>query len=321
MPSTQTVLILGANGRFGRIVQRAFADAGWTVIAQARGAPPDGTDTRIQHLVLDAAQPAAIVDTVRDAVVVVNALNPIYTRWEEDALSLNDNAVTVARELGATLMLPGNVYNYGHSIPSVINDDTMERPSTRKGEIRCEMEARMRNGSTRSIVVRAGDFFGGPGTGSWMDQVIMKHIRRGRITYPGPRDVPHAWAYLPDLAHSFVLLAQMRDKLPSHANLLFPGYSLTGSQLAAAITDAAHEVGVLDSGCRPSIGTLPWPAVGVAGFFKPMMREIWRMRYLWQVPHRLSGDGLERLIGIVPSTPLTEALRTTLRTLLAPKAR
>ncbi len=80
----------------------------------------------------------------RVAAVVVNALNPIYTRWEQEALALNDAAVTVARDLGATPMLPGNVYNYGREMPPVITDATPERPSTRKGEIRCRLEARMR---------------------------------------------------------------------------------------------------------------------------------------------------------------------------------
>lgn len=316
MRSAQTVLILGANGRFGRVAQTAFADAGWSVIAQARGPLRDTTDKRVRHLAVDAAQPAVIIDAARDAVVVVNALNPIYTRWEEEALWLNECAVTVARTLKATLMLPGNVYNYGQSMPNLITDSTIEQPSTRKGEIRCEMEARMRAGCAHSIVVRAGDFFGGPGTGSWMDQVIAKDILRGRITYPGPREVPHAWAYLPDLARSFVLLAQMRDKLPSHTNVLFPGYTLTGAQLAEALTDAAYAIGVLEDECHPSIRTFRWGAVGVARFFNPMMREIWRMRYLWQVPHQLSGDSLERVIGTVPLTPVTEALRNSLRTLL-----
>ena len=308
MSVPQKVLILGANGRFGRVVRRAFAEAGWAVIAQARGALRDAGDGCVRHLALDASSPAAIVDAARGADVVVNALTPIYTRWEQEALQLNDTAVAVARELGATLMLPGNVYNYGRGMPPVITDSTPERPSTGKGEIRCEMEARMRAGCARSIVVRAGDFFGGPGLGSWMDRVIVKDLRRGRITYPGPLNRPHAWAYLPDLARSFVLLAQNREQLPAHAALLFPGHTLTGAQLVAAITEAAVQLGALDGATPPQVRSLPWGAIGVARVVNTMLREIWRMRYLWRVGHRIDPSGLERIIGPLPSTPLAAAM-------------
>ncbi len=68
------------------------------------------------------------------------------------ALALNETAVRVARDLGTTPILPGNVYNYGRDMPPVITDATPERPSTRKGEIRRAMEARMRAGCARSII-------------------------------------------------------------------------------------------------------------------------------------------------------------------------
>ena len=321
MSTPQTVLILGANGRFGRVARLAFAEAGWAVIAQARGVLRDAGDRRVRHIAVDAAQPAAIADAARGAAVVVNALNPVYTRWEQEALALNEAAVAVARDLGATLMLPGNVYNYGREMPPVITDATPERPTTRKGEIRCAMEARMRTGCARSIVVRAGDFFGGPGSGSWMDQVVAKDIRRGRITYPGPLDRAHAWAYLPDLARCFVLLAQGRERFPAHTTVLFPGHTLTGAQLAAAIAEAARQLGVPGGTRRPGVRRMPWWAIGIGRGFSPMLREIWHMRYLWQVPHGIDGSGLERILGVVPSTPLADALRTGLSTLLGARER
>ena len=34
-PNARTVLVLGANGRFGAAATQAFAEAGWRVIAKA----------------------------------------------------------------------------------------------------------------------------------------------------------------------------------------------------------------------------------------------------------------------------------------------
>ncbi len=168
----ETVLVLGANGRFGRVVARAFADAGWSVAAQARKPLLDPAHPRIRHVGVAVTDREGVVAAAAGASVVVHAMNPLYTNWNAEALPLNAAAIAIARALNATLMLPGNVYNFGSPIPVELTERTPERPTNRKGEIRCEMEKAIRTGTSRSIVVRAGDFFGGPGAGSWMDQAI-----------------------------------------------------------------------------------------------------------------------------------------------------
>ena len=253
-----TVLILGANGRFGRVAVRAFAEAGWTVIAQARKPLVDPCGGRVRHLGFAVTQQEAIVVAAVGTAVVVNAMNPLYTRWDSEALPLNASAIAIARELDATLMLPGNVYNYGAPIPAEIHEATPQRPSNRKGEIRCAMEAAMRREAPRSIVVRAGDFFGGPGAGSWMDQAIVKNLAQGQITYPGPRNLDHAWAFLPDLARVFVLLAQTRASLGRHESFHFPGHTVNGDTLVAGIAAAARRGGILPATTRPVVKGMPW---------------------------------------------------------------
>lgn len=308
----ETVLILGANGRFGRVAVRAFAEAGWFVIAQARKPLVDPGGGRVRFLGLAVTQQDAIVAASAGAAVVVNAMNPLYTRWDSEALPLNAAAIAIARALDATLMLPGNVYNYGSPIPSDIGEETPQRPTNRKGEIRCAMEAAMRREAPRSMVVRAGDFFGGPGEGSWMDQAIVKNLSRGRITYPGPRNLKHAWAFLPDLARVFVLLAQARATLGPHESFHFPGHTLTGDALVAGITEAAQRGGILPATTRPVIKGMPWTLLRIAGIVSPMLRELASMSYLWRQPHRLCGDKLARVVGNIPHTPLDEALDSTL---------
>lgn len=303
-----TVLILGANGRFGRVAVRAFSEAGWRVMAQARRPLLDSCAEQVSYLGIPVENPDAIVAAAPGTAVVVNALNPLYTRWDAEALPLHASAIAIARSLEATLMFPGNVYNYGSPIPPEISEATPQHPTNRKGEIRCSMEAAMRTGGLRSVVVRAGDFFGGPGAGSWMDQAILKHLRRGAITYPGRRDVDHAWAFLPDLARTFVLLAEARDRLPRHASFHFPGHTLTGDALVAGIAEAARRRGLLSRSAPPEVKGIPWTLLRLAGSFHPMSRELARMSYLWQQAHRLCGGKLEQVIGTIPHTSLAVAL-------------
>ena len=188
LPTQPIVLVLGANGRLGAAVVQAFAAAGWAVLAQARR-PPAALPRGATHLALDVADTAGLAAAAAGARVVVHGLNPLYTRWAAEAMPLFHHGLAVAERLGATFMLPGNVYNFGAQMPPLLNERTPQRPTTRKGRIRVDMEAelqaRAQQGRLRSIVIRAGDFFGA-GSGSWMDLVITKSLRQGKLVYPGP---------------------------------------------------------------------------------------------------------------------------------------
>lgn len=311
----RTVLVLGANGRFGAAAVHAFADAGWRVLAQTRREPVRPLPPGAEALALGLDTGDALVAASAGASVVVHAVNPRYTRWDAEAMSLLRQGLEVARRLGATFMLPGNVYNFGEGMPARLAEDTPQRPTTGKGRIRCAMEAELHARAAdglRSVVIRARDFYGG-GTGSWLDLVIVKSIARGQLVYPGPLDVPHAWAYLPDLARAFVAVASRPQTAaaPACEHFHFAGHTLTGRELLALIERAAAELGRQPPrGWRH--GGLPWTLVRAIGVVHPMSREIARMSYLWRVPHALDGRRLEAAVGALPATPPQVALRRAL---------
>lgn len=305
------VLVLGAAGRVGAACVRAFAQAGWRVLAQARR-PLADLPVSATALSIDLSDTAALADAAAGARAVVYAINPVYTDWDASMMPLARLGMDLAERLDARFMLPGNVYGFGTSMPPVLAEDTPMRPDTPKGAQRLaledEMAARPR---LRSVVIRAGDFYGA-GTGSWMDLAIVKDLARGRLVYPGPTDVVHAWAYLPDLARAFVAAAARDDALPRAARLHFAGHALTGAQLLDAVERAAARLGAVPAkGWRR--GGVPWPLLRVAGLVSPMMRELARMSYLWRVPHRLDGTRLEATLGPLPSTPVDVAMVETLR--------
>jgi nucleoside-diphosphate-sugar epimerase len=306
---SSTVLIFGAAGRIGQVLASAFADAGWQVRAQARKALPDALAKRacVQAVRCDANDKAALIRAAKGASVIVNALNPLYTEWHRLALPLADVALTVARASGALLMLPGNVYNYGRELPPALDSATPERGDTPKARIRIEMEARLAaaaRGGVDSVVIRAGDFFGGPGSGTWLDMALASKLAKGRFVYPGNPGIAHAWAYLPDLAQAFVRVAERRAALHGHHRLNFAGHTLTGDEFKAALeTLAGHSL---------RIANLPWWFIRLAAPVMPMWRELLVMRYLWERPHALDDAALRALIGTAPRTPLAQALRATL---------
>jgi nucleoside-diphosphate-sugar epimerase len=303
------VLVLGATGRFGAAAAEAFQKAGWSVTAQVRpGAAvraPRGTQ------VLEAIDRPSVVEAARGADIVVHALNPRYTEWHKLALPMAYSAIEAAEAAGATLMFPGNLYNYGAGMPVVIDETSPMHPTSRKGELRVMIEERMREASdrgVRTIILRAGDFFGG-GRGSWLDLVIAKDIGRGRLTYPGPLDVVHEWAYLPDLVAALVRLAAVREKLGAFETFGFPGHAVTGRDFADAIKKAIRR----DVEIKP----MSWWLIHTLRRIVPMSRELSEMAYLWQEPHRIAGNKLKSAIGAVPHTPLDDAVARALRELRA----
>ena len=313
-PLRPAVLILGANGRLGCAAAQAFDAAGWRVLAQVRRDASAALPAGITPLRLPLTDVAALAGAAGGASVVVHAVNPVYTRWDAEALPALQAGLAVAERLGAHFMLPGNVYNFGAGMPALLQEDTPHHPSTRKGEIRVAMEALMAQraaaGRFTASVVRAGDFFGA-GTGNWFDMAIVKSLHAGKLVYPGPLDVAHAWAYLPDLARAFVRVAQQPNKA-AFSTWHFEGFTLTGRQLLDALEQAARDLHIAPvKGFRRA--GMPWGLIGAVGVVVPIWRELARMAYLWRVPHTLDGRHLAALPGAATAaTPLAGALRESL---------
>lgn len=316
-PDPSTVLVLGARGRFGLAAVRAFARAGWRVVAQVR---PGGRGPALAGVQWVAAAPdetACLAAAAAGAQVVVHALSPAYTHraWRAEVPRLTAAAIAITRSLGATMLLPASVYNFGAGMPAVLREDTPQRPTTFKGRMRLASEEQIRaatlDGAMKAVVVRGGDFFGS-GDGSWFDKVIVKDLPRGRLTYPGTLDVPTAWAYLPDMAECFVRIADHRARLGAFETLHFGGYSLTGAEWAAAATQVARAQGWLAPGQALRAASLSWPLLRLAGLVVPTLAALAEMRYLWRTPHRLDNTRLRTLIGEEPHTPFPVALRAAL---------
>jgi len=286
-------LALGANGRFGAAAVQAYAAAGFAVLAQVRRAPAQPLPGGAHALTLPLQDTAGLAAAAAGARVVVHALNPAYTRWTSELMPLARLGMDVAERLRARFMLPGNVYNFGPGMPPLLQPGTPQPGGTEKGQQRCALEAelqqRAQDGRLRATVLRAGDFYGA-GRGNWFDMAIVKDLARGRLVYPGPLDVTHAWAFLPDLARAFALLAG-RGQAPDFEHLLFPGHALTGRELLSGIEAAAQALGLQAAGGWRH-RTLPWGLIRTAGLVVPAWRELARMRYLWQVPHALDGSAL-----------------------------
>jgi nucleoside-diphosphate-sugar epimerase len=307
----QTIAILGANGRLSNMVARAFHLAGYRVIAVTRKGLAKGLAADVEQRAADAMDRQALIHATRGADIIFNGLNPQYTEWNKYVLPMGENVIAAAQAHGALHLFPGNVYNYGRSIPALVGDSTPREDSTRKGCIRNRLERLFRDRSletgVQTVIVRAGDFYGGKITGSWFDLFITARLAKGKFTYPGPFDLVHSWAYLPDLAETFVQVAGQADDLSGFEEFLFPGHSMTGDELMHHCETA--------SGRELRRASVPWPLLRLGGLVVPILREVCEMSYLWRRSHRLDGTKLEMLLGSIPNRRPEAAVAAAIRDL------
>ncbi len=310
--SARRVLILGANGRFGLAAAQAFDAAGWDVMAQVRRTPAPGMPARAHTIAVPLDDVDAIVGLAAGVDVVVHAVNPSdYTRWATELLPMARQGMDIAERLGARFALPGCVYNYGAAMPATLCADTPQRASTHKGQLRVDFEGELRRRAPRlrSVILRAGDYFGA-GRGNWFDQIVVKSIASGSVAYPGTPTIAHAWAYLPDMARAMVGLCELAD-LPDFVDIPFAGSTLTGNQLMDALESVARPAGI-GGGKRLKRSGVPWWLFRAMALALPLWREILEMRYLWETPHGLDGKALARWLPSFRATPLPAALRASL---------
>lgn len=304
-------LVLGATGGIGGHMARGLAARGWTVRALHRKAGEAGRcEPRFHWLQGDAMDAADVRRAAQDARLIVHAVNPPgYKDWEKLVLPMLDNTIAAARAVGARILLPGTVYNYGPDAFPEIAEESPQNPVTRKGAIRVELERRLEAASEDGVpvlIVRAGDYFGPGAANSWFAQGLVKPGKPvTSVNRPNGRGVGHQWAYLPDVAETMLRLIDRQDELPPFARFQMRGFwDGDGEEMIAAIGRVV--------GARPKVRAFPWWLVRLGSPFVAIFRELGEMRYLWKIPVRMGNDRLRAFLGEEPSTPIDEAVRAAL---------
>lgn len=309
MRQAKTVLVVGANGGIGGEACRALLRHGWTVRALAR--KPGGALEGVEWFRGDAMVAEDVARAASGVDAIVHAVNPPgYRDWERLVLPMLENTIAAAKATGARVVLPGTIYNYGLDAFPVLTEDAPQHPVSRKGELRVAMERRLAQAAREGVpvlILRCGDFIGPRNTGnSWFSQGLVKAGKPVRaLAYPGPAELGHAWAYLPDVAETLARLLHRADELEPFATFHFGGYWLDGHQMLDAVRRATGNASV-------RAARFPWWQVALAAPFVETLRELWKMRYLWNTEARLEDAKLRRFLGEVPATPVVEAVRSAL---------
>jgi len=265
----KTVLILGASGNIGRHCATAFLDAGWQVKSY---------DRSLNNM----------TEAARGVDVIVNGLNPQgYHDWQGQIPKITEQVIAAAKASGATVIIPGNVYNFG-ATPGVWDENTPHNANSRKGRIRVAMEKSYRDSGVRTVILRAGNFITPDGKNDVMRMLLLRSIGKAQLTSPGDADAKQAFCYVPDWANAAVALAEMGDRLHSFEDIPFPGHTFTALELREQLQETLQR--------KIKLTGFPWMIMAIASPFWELARELREMRYLWNTPHQLGAEKFNRLL-------------------------
>lgn len=307
------VTVLGSNGHIGHAAMIAFRDAGWEVtgLGRTNRRPVAGT----RFVGGDADEVAVVRGAIADADVVVYALHLPYDQWGNGRAERQLQVVIDALgESGKTLLFPGTIYNY-RAGDRVVSPATRQSAEAQRGEIRIRLETMLREAATagkfQTLILRGGDFYGPGNRGEWFEQAMLMDARKGRVYHIGDLDLRHSWAYLPDLARAFAVLAEKRGSLGQFENFHFAGHWVSHGQMMASITAALPRL--------VKVVAFPWWSMGLIGLVNPVMRDINRMRYLWRNEMELVDPRLDAMLGKDFATPFEVAVAATVEELMGEK--
>ena len=316
-------VIVGA-GPIGQWTAHYLGLAGADVVLASRagggvgigiGATPN---PRVTTAKVDATDATALAELATGADVIVNAVNPPYTDWDEKWPPMAAGFLAAAERSGAGLLIIGNLYAYGHPTTPMIEGLTPEAPNGHKGRVRAKiwhdaLDAH-NAGRIRAVEIRAADYFGpGASTGtSYLNTYAISPAMNGKTArrIMGVMDAPHSWTYLRDIGRLAAAVA-MSDPAGNDWGRAWHVPTTPPKSLTDIAREVAAIVGV------PARTPHPYPAI-VKTFLRvsPLIRELDEMAPAFAAVYTLDSSAAQERFGLAP-TPWHDALDTTVTWLRA----
>jgi len=294
-------------GPVGKATTELALRRGREVVVAQRKPPPDLAAGAIFQA-CDAFDAEATLAAARGAGHIVLSIGlPYYGKvWREAWPRIIANLVSACEATGARMVFIDNLYMYGPQtaplVESMALTDYGTKPATRARITRMWMSAAAA-GRIRALALRAPDFYG-PGVGnSHLGDVAIGALAKGkRALCIGSPDLPHDFAYVPDIGRAAMTLIDAPDSAYGQAWHVPCAPTETRRRLI--------ELAAAALGRKARIASMPIWALGAASLFSPDLREIWEMRFQWDRPYRVDASRFAKAFWGDP-TPFEVGVRET----------
>ncbi|MBC9878109.1 NAD(P)H-binding protein [Bradyrhizobium sp. INPA01-394B] len=288
-------VIVGA-GPVGRETARLLAAEGHSVILTSRNAGSiDAGDVRtVSSDATDVAQLAALA---KGADAIFMCAMAAYHRWPTDFFPIMDGTVKAAEQVGARLLVAGNVYGYGARTAGPLTADIEPDPTSRKGTVRHIMWQRARRSNVPAIEVRASDYLGNGAVTYFSLLALPSLLKNEPVSFLGDPDAAHAWSFTKDTAKTLVAASRYTGEW---------GRAFHVPSQSASVRELVKGFAVALKIDNPKLLRLTSADLEGIGF-----GEAVEMSYLFEKPLLLDAGDTETLLGVTASS-LDAMVRDTL---------
>ena len=308
MSTQQDLNVIVGAGQVGLPLAQLLVARGRRVRVVKRG-PPVESLRGVEWARGDVTNRAFTDTAFRGASVVYNCANPANFQWADVLLPLARSIREAAGRAGARLVVLDSIFMYGRPRRGVLTEDHPYEPCSQKGELRALLARELfdahSRGDVRATAGYAGDFYGPTASDQspLLGRKFLAAMRRGHaVAVFGDPDVPHACAYIPDVAEGLATLGEDEKALGRAFHLP----TAWNGSIRELMTKFALSTG------RPlRLRRTPKAALRVAGLVDPTIREALEMLYLWEVPCQLDDRRFVETFGI-RATPVETTIKQTL---------
>jgi nucleoside-diphosphate-sugar epimerase len=305
--------IFGATGAVGKALGYEFAKAGTRFRVVGRSEERLRRDFAqygelVEYRVADLQNVEAATEAARGIETIFYTAGVPYTQFELHP-KLMGAALEAAKKASVRRFIHvGTVYPYGKPQKEFVDESHPRNPHTFKGKMRKEQEdlvfAADGTGSLRTAILRPPDFYGPEAELSYAADLFKAALENRRADVIGPIDTPHEFVFVPDVAKTLIALSEKEEAYGS-------AWNLAGPRLIT--TRHFAELVFAEVGRKPQLRVANKTMLRLIGIFKPMMREIAEMNYLWTTPVKLDDSRLRQLLPDLKKTPYEEGIRLTIR--------
>ncbi len=279
-----TVFGYGPTGQ--AVTERLLARGAQVRVAQRRR--PDDLPVSVEFMACDALD----ADQVRRAMagssqcIITVGFEYVGKVWKAVWPRAMRNFIAAAEATAARVVFIDNLYMYGPQKGPLTETTPLTsyglKPSARAEATRLWMKASA-EGRILWAALRAPDFYG-PG----VDRSHLGETGFGRIVQGKPAmsimspDLPHAYAYVPDIARAVLSLLDAPNDAFGQAWHVPCAPTRTPRQILQIAADL--------TGQKLRITALPGFMLGLLALGSGFMRELWEMRFTWNRPYHVDSS-------------------------------
>ena len=270
-------VVLGA-GPVGRALTERLNADGRTVRVVTRSGRANVANG-VEVVAGDVADTGSAQRACAGASVVYGCVGLDYSGWPEKWPPMMAGMLAGAEAAGARFVFMDNCYMYGPVNVPMTEDlpltDYGKKPATRSKITRMWQDA-YKAGKVEAASVRASDFYGPGVSNAALGDTSIGRMAKGKSAQVfGDPDLPHSFAYVPDIARALVSVADADDAFGQAWNVP----NAPDQTVREILTMVAAN---LDGDLK--IQAMPKWMLSAVGLFNANVRELKEMLYQWERP-------------------------------------